>query len=193
MRLQAVGQGSPSGASQAVGHGSPYGHGLNGRTVARPRQSAGQGKVGILQGEQEADHTFVPFVRRDGERTFVRPLPLANALRVLCDRAARDEVFAHVLGLIVRQHPSRILGFGNSRERLAEIRSDELTADAEFVREFLGPDRFLIRHFVPSLHSIAYKTKCSIRLNVRKAFAFDFRNSLHFQNSFANRNNFRSQ
>lgn len=55
--------------------------------------------------------------------------------------ASSDEVLVRLLRLIVRDDPSRVLRLGRTRERLTEIRANELSADAEIVRKRLRPER----------------------------------------------------
>lgn len=100
-----------------------------------------------------------------GERHSFDALPLANVLVRFRDGPAREEVLAYALGLIAGQHPSGVLRLGRSREVLAKVRPNELAADAQFVRERLGPDEFGIRHLsLPSFVRLLAKHSAS---NVR--------------------------
>src|SRR5215471_499976 len=117
---QAVGRGE----SQAVGQGER--RWLKGRTgTTPPNGEAGHGTDwrGAGRGQRSSYvRSFRSFV--GWERAHSDAPPLANALARLRDGATCEEMLADVFRLIVRQYPSRILGFGRTHERLAQVCSN---------------------------------------------------------------------
>lgn len=77
----------------------------------------------------------------------VRARAERNSTLDLGDCSARQEMFANVLRLLGVKNPSSVLCLRNSRERLAKVSANELTANAEFSRKCLGPNG--VGHCVP--------------------------------------------
>ena len=91
----------------------------------------------------------------------------------------RAEVRERFLGLLCRENPGRTLRLDRTRERSAQVRANDLTANAKRVRELLRSIG-LVGHVVTSLRSfvesivahvrtIACKDFVNVRANVRSS------------------------
>src|SRR5215471_14822970 len=86
--------------------------------------------------------------------------PNALGVRIVGDRILGREVLDRLIALLRVQYPGRTLGLDRTRERPAQVRTNDLAAETEFVRTnaIASPKRVIFRSNVRSIErlGIAY-------------------------------------
>src|SRR5215471_18132757 len=80
--------------------------------------------------------------------------PNALGVRIVGDRILGREVLDRLIALLRVQYPGRTLGLDRTRERPAQVRTNDLAAETEFGRQFLRAPELLCTHVVTSLRCV---------------------------------------